>query len=502
MAQAYPTAGETDDSQEGQIRFSERYAALRGRVMREETDSSPHGPEQAFHGVWYDQLFSETGLCTDEGMPIRIVSPGWWNHGEGPDFKGAQIEFAGTVKTGDVELHIEHSGWRRHGHHLDARYDGVVLHVVLDAEPAREPPVTSLGRRVPTLSLGRFVSRDVLELGEAPDAGDFSCDGGALAPRGQCAAAAFGRDRIGAFLDFAGDWRTLTRARLLRERADRVGMDQAVYEAVLSACGFSRYKSHFRLIAQQLPYDRARQLARQDPLLLETALLQLAGLLPESLPEGTTAVPHFARLRALRRDHVPGLKKLPLSWRRIGVRPTNFPERRLAGAALFLSRTAPEGLAATLDRIWRAECSDKERCAEFEALFPAAMGFWASHCSWTGKKLARPMSTIGHARIQSIIGNVFIAAELALARQARNRSLEAEVFRFFCHFPKEAENRIIKDMTTRLFGRDPVPGLRFRRQQGLLQMHQDWCCSNPACVDCPVLPLLAAPTIAREQIPS
>ena len=265
---------------------------------------------------------------------------------------------------------------------------------------------------------------------------------------------------------------------------DFAGPDQAIYEAMLSACGYSHFKQHFRLIARQLPYDRVRQLALQDPMILEAALLQIAGLLPESLPEGTTAVPHFGRLRALRRDHLEGLRPLPLAWRRVGVRPNNNPERRLAGAARFLARTALDGLAETLEAVWREDLGSVARRRRFEELFPGAMGFWATHCTWTGKRLEKPVAPIGPSRVRAVIGNVFVPAALAMARQNRNRIKEERIHAFYAALPKEAENQVVKIMLPRLLAGHAKVRLDFRRQQGIIQIHQDWCQPNPSCHNC------------------
>ena len=237
--------------------------------------------------------------------------------------------------------------------------------------------------------------------------------------RGKCSElrAEAGPEALTKVVLLAGEWRMLHKARALRERMDHSGANQAIYEEFMYACGFGHFKHHFRAIARHLPYDRARQLALLDPLLLETAFLQIAGLLPENLPQGTTAVPHFARLRALRRDHLGGLRSLPLTWRRIGIRPANNPERRLAGAARFFTRTAREGLVDALEKHWRGNEKPLPRRRAFESLFPSATGFWATHCTWTGKKMKTPSAPLGSGRIRSIIGNVFIPAALALARR-------------------------------------------------------------------------------------
>ncbi len=465
--------------------FLEHYGLWLTPAAREQAPAEGV-PEHFLQCVWYDQLFASEGLATDEGCPLTVRSPGWWNHGAGPDFRDAQIVFGDTLKTGDVEVHLTHSAWEQHGHYLDHRYDHVMLLVVLADKAPAIPPRTSTGRRIPILLLRPHIDHALFEMAESMPSEEF--DVAIAAAPGQCAEVVRTRGvtPVTALLEFAGDWRMLAKARSIRARLERVGLAQVLYENFLAACGFSRYKHHFRLLAQQLPYDRVRQLARQDTLLVETAFLRLCGLLPDTLPEGTTAVPHFARLRALQRDHLAGLRSLPLSWNRSGVRPTNYPERRLAGAAFFLSRTAAQGVDVAFEELWRMDMSPKARREAFSALFPASLGFWSTHCTWAGKKLARPLAMLGEARIRSIVGNVFVPVALALARQRKDRALEERVFEFYALMPGESENRVTKDMMPRMFGEAAPKRLSFRDQQGLIQIYQDWCETNPSCQGCRV----------------
>jgi hypothetical protein len=267
---------------------------------------------------------------------------------------------------------------------------------------------------------------------------------------------------------------------------DRAGLAQAVYEDLLYACGFSHFKQHFRALARALPYERARQLTQRDPMLLEAALLQLAGLLPASLPEEATGMVHFARMRGLRNAELANLRALPLTWRRAGVRPINYPERRIAGVVLLIARTARQGLVETMMECWRAHDKPRAQREALEDLFPRAMGFWSEHCTWTGKKLQKRTQPIGGGRVRSIIGNVFVPAALAIARHERDRELEERVQRFFAALPAEPSNHIIDRMVPRVAPGAPLK-LTFQLQQGLIQMHQDWCEPNPSCRNCALL---------------
>lgn len=466
--------------------FSEAYAGPLSRPQTVREDPPRPVPENTIQCIWYDRLFREDELHVHDGRHIAIIAPGWWNHGEGPDFHGAQIEFNGRLFTGDVEIHLTHAAWYHHGHHLDPRYNRVLLVVVLQDAYPDPPPVTADGKRIPTLSLTPYLEHDIRELQQQITTEDYPY--GALETPGQCSALALekGPEALRHLVQLAGEWRMLQKARALRERMELSNPNQALYELFLAACGYSHFKYHFRAIARQFHYDRARQLARRDTQLLETALLQVAGLLPDTLPQGTTAIPHFARLRGLRNDHLPGLRPLPLTWRRYGVRPNNNPERRLAGAAMFLARTARDGLSEVLEQIWLEDLTVEKRRETFEALFPKYLGFWATHCTWTGKQMARPTAPLGASRIRSIIGNVFIPFALARARQGRNRRLEEAALAFFLAMPPETENEATRMMVPRLFGTTKKIRVDFCLQQGLLQIRQDWCETNPSCRNCSV----------------
>ena len=480
--------------------FREEYSLFRGSRFMVEDPACIRTPvsEHVVQCIWYDQLFSDRNLKTINGHSLKILSPGWWNHGEGPDFCGAQIEFNGKLCTGDVEVHIGNSAWRQHGHQFDSRYNEVFLEVLLEATPNMSSPVTASGRVVPVLVLSDFLEEEAGKIADRLTVDDYPYRTESIV--GQCSGLVkqFGTEFVANLIGLAGEWRVVSKARQMRERMDRVGAEQALYEAFLTACGYAPFKHHFRAMAQQFHYDRARQLGRQDPLLLEAALLQLAGLLPNCVASDASPPPHLEQLLGLRRDRLSTLRSLPLTWRRVGVRPNNYPERRLAGATLFVSRTAREGLLETLEAIWKEDYTPIKRRQAFEALFPTAtMGFWANHCTWAGSPMTRPSAPLGADRIRSIIGNVFIPAELAIARQGRDRRREEKVLQFFAALPREANNHVLKTMMPRILGEAADIAVTFRLQQGLLQLYQDWCASNPSCHECSVLRFLAPSQISQ-----
>jgi hypothetical protein len=466
-------------------RIAGEYASLlsaRADCVREERQPLR---EEAVQSLWYTQQGLPKRFKTDQGQRLKILSPGWWNRGEGPDFLGAQLEFNGRLKTGDVEVHLRHQDWNLHGHDRDPRYNDVLLHVVLDTDQPRDPVRTAAGRAVPALLLPNFLKHGLDQLTrnmhEQPRI--------TLPPQGRCAAwtEKGGGDALRQILELAGEWRLMFKARLLSERMHQVGLEQPVYERLLEACGYGPYKHEFLALARHVPYERARQLAQEDAHLLEAAYLHVAGLLPHAMTDNAPGKRHWERLQHLRHTHLSGLRTVAMAWNRSGVRPTNFPERRLSGVARFVARTAPAGLLDSLDQVWMEGGTPTQRRRAFERLFPCALGFWANHCTWGGKALSSPNAPIGAGRIRSIVGNVFVPAALAAARETRDRQREALVLAFFARLPQEPDNHITRRMLPRLFGAAKPPRMTFRIQQGLHQMFVDWCEPNPACHNCAVI---------------
>ncbi len=85
------------------------------------------------------KLLSDSGrvwTCTN-GDPVQILAPGIVNPHEGPDFTHIAVLYQGCVRIGTAEFHTYSSSWFDHGHAKDARYDDVMMHIVLvDDKPA------------------------------------------------------------------------------------------------------------------------------------------------------------------------------------------------------------------------------------------------------------------------------------------------------------------------------------------------------------------------------
>lgn len=123
--------------------------------------------EDFFHFLWKNLHFHLHELQTTAGDKVHIIHPGYANEGDGPDYRYAKIRLNDILFYGDVELHKKASEWRKHGHHKDNRYEGVILHVVLHDDLHRKEVTASDGQSIPTLELRSSLPESLARLWRA-----------------------------------------------------------------------------------------------------------------------------------------------------------------------------------------------------------------------------------------------------------------------------------------------------------------------------------------------
>src|SRR5436190_1530399 len=84
-------------------------------AFREDSGEIP--PERLLQQIWFHQRLLRDDLRTLDNRRVRVIHPGFWNKEPGPDFRRAVIQFEDAPAiVGDIEIDIQPSGWRGHGH--------------------------------------------------------------------------------------------------------------------------------------------------------------------------------------------------------------------------------------------------------------------------------------------------------------------------------------------------------------------------------------------------
>jgi hypothetical protein len=115
--------------------------------------------ERLLQYIWQFQHFNSHELKLRNGEVFTILHPGLYNENQGPDFQEARIRIGITLWVGNVEMHIQTSGWHKHLHEHDPNFTNVILHVVWEDDmPYDESsmPVFILQDRVPKLLINQF----------------------------------------------------------------------------------------------------------------------------------------------------------------------------------------------------------------------------------------------------------------------------------------------------------------------------------------------------------
>ncbi|MFQ5571003.1 MAG: DUF2851 family protein [Rhodothermales bacterium] len=433
-------------------------------------------PEALVQDVWQAQRFDAAALVTSSNEPVTILDPGTLNTDRGPDFTGALLRIGDTEWTGDVEIHTTSSQWFDHKHHLDALYNGVVLHVALHADIWTGGLLRADGATLPELILYPHLDtplRKLLYQFYTQPAQDIRC--------------ASGWARVSD--DLRDPWIHELALERMREKKDRLAaaylhapaLNALLHERLFAGLGYAKNAQPMTTLARRLPLSLARSLS--DPLDLEALHLGVAGLLPspaDLLDSDRVTADYVMDLRE-RFERLQLHMDIPVmartAWRFFRLRPANFPPLRIAQGLAWLT---PGGLLhhdplGTLVEAMHAPDPVEALCV---ALSATPGSFWATHVRL--EKATRPRDpSIGRSRLHALIANAVVPVLMLHAEQTSDTALESAVLDLLRQLPPE------KDEITRRF-----TALDFKLHdalaaQGLHQLFRTRC-SELRCLSCAI----------------
>jgi hypothetical protein len=393
--------------------------------------------------IWAAQSFPPEALTLEDGRRLRIVLPGRPGGGSGPDYRDAVVAIDGVEQRGDLELHVRAPSFYDHGHHEDAAYDNVVLHVVYAADGEAATRLHS-GRTVPVAAFAPWVATRSDELQQwlaAPPLWLEPCSD---------ATARLGKDGLASALSSEGRRRFALKVARLRELAATLGEEQALWLTLLDTLGSgSKDRAAWRRLAEVLPLSHLPSLVADLPergadAAIYAALLATAGLMmpPEDLAP------------FLPRPLSPALRG--------GSRPASRPERRLRALALLWSRAGGDLPLYARQTVFGAK------------------GLKQLAAAWTVADPLGGAALLGAGRARELLLNAvlpFAALDTALASKAEDllQKLPAA--------PAYGKTAFLEANLRRGdAGWRPKGALQ---QQGLLALVGDWC-RQGGCGRCPL----------------
>jgi hypothetical protein len=460
--------------------LAERFYVLDEDVVAvrvHEPGTRPDGvPEAMVHDLWQWQQFEREGLLTERGEEVSVIHPGLPNKGDGPDFSDARIHIDGVAWIGQVEIHLASADWYAHNHHLDERYNSVVLHVTLDADAWTGSLRRKDGSVIPEVVLAPRLNAPlralVYEFRTRERTGLPCSPAFAASPVAE----------IQGWVEALTLERLRDRSRMMEAaRKEGMSLDDVLYVRCFTALGYSPNARPMTELALRVPREVA--IALEDRRDLEALYLGTAGLLPSTarLVEADRATADYCMDLRDRFNHLARLHQLEQmsreAWQFGRMRPANFPTLRIAQAVHWL---LPGGLLHhdPARKLIRALRTSHPIRALRKVTAASAGPYWNEHVR-PEKRAAVVKVHLGSDRIDTLIVNVFAPWLLLMAEREGDPALRLEVRELL------GAVRPSSDEVTRQYEALGFVPRHAGDTQGLHQLHRTRC-SEGRCLNCPV----------------
>lgn len=464
--------------------------------------------EDFVQNIWNDQRFFDVDLRATDGRSISILKAGIWNSDEGPDFVRGEITVDGQLQIGDIEIHVKSSDWYAHEHHLNPKYNHVILHVVYLNDDINLRTRLQDGQRIPTLELLNLLDTPVGDLfDEAAAAKTEAVDSCRVAGKSL---------RIGPlksiFVDL-GQERLMEKAEAMKHLRIRMDFEQLLYEGIMEALGYIKNRESFRELARRVPFAALAGRANEE---IQAILLGVAGLLP-SQSQRSSDLDNSDRTFITRLESIWGAaeqakmrtRMVAEQWKFSGTRPPNFPTRRIAAISQLIGNCQESLMMVYLPIILQSAEADRKELGKLREqlvnkLTPVPSGYWIEHCDF-GKRMPQiGANLIGRQRALEIIVNKLMPMAMVWAEESQSTTLYEAVERLYGSCPKTQENSITKQIESQIFT-DSQPfkviSPNAKIQQGAIYLHKNFCTSR-LCDLCPIINGNATDDLGEETLES
>ena len=476
--------------------------------------------EKPLYQLWLKQEFNDT-LRTIDDREIEVLFPGEENSSNsGPDFKNAKIRIGNVIFVGDVEIDIDYSGWKQHGHNINSHYNHVILHVVLNNKHKYPYVYSKGGRKIPCLLLKDFVSADYVnairnqELTEPKIKSRLKCAGEAKAVD------YFVREKFIAELGMERFKKKMNRffhrllelkyldEKLLSEPKVNYDLppeyenkdfnredftkkelwEQLFYEFLFEALGYTKNKNSMRKLAELANLEFLRKIGKDDDFILkiQAVLFRVSGIFETPAATEDEAATEYQKELAKRWTELNGLYDSEYldetDWQFFKMRPQNFPTIRIAAGSSFVKRIIADNFVSSLINLIGSDISLTEMMKRLRSAFIIkSFGFWKNHFTFYKKAKTEIHYFVGLSRADEIIVNVALPI-LALYFQIFGLAEHfRKVLKIYNLYTQKSEYSLVDDIAN-VIGLENLTH-RTVFVQGMLDLYRSYCSKNK-CLEC------------------
>lgn len=409
--------------------------------------------------IWKHQLIQTTELRRHN---LQILNPGILNKNAGPDFFNAKVKLDNITWSGNIELHVKSSDWKKHKHTDNPAYNNIILHVVYE----KDVPLPELDQKdVPTLELKPLISSWVWEryydLYHNIKKKWIPCE------------RLLGKKHSFNTSNFIN--------RLATERLERKSMEifetlnyvrgdwnQTILICLFKSFGLKVNSLAFELLAKSISFSIIERIGN-NPIELESLLFGQSGLLDQmEAPDSYTT--HLKNQYNFLSKKFKISPINPVAFKFSKVRPINFPTIKIALLAQILSNRKRSLLT---DLIYE---KSYENLYNFFNL--QASTYWDTHYLLTKNSTLREKK-LGKESIHLILINFLIPFKFAYGSRLGIDSIKADSLELFEQVKAE-DNSI-----TKRWKQHNIIAKNALESQALIELKNNYC-SQKKCLNCAI----------------
>lgn len=443
--------------------------------------------ERHLQAVWLEQKYFKK-ITTEDGLPIKVLSPGIWNAEAGPDFLKAHLQVGNTEIRGDIELHLSQDSWYHHQHHQDKRYDNVILHVSFWRPSEKRAITTSAGNPIFCVFLKDHLTVSETRLLKLIDLDLYPYQ--RFVGNGRCANQLFSSlpdQKTLSLFRSASLWRLEQKYLHLQEKLG-INSDFLV-GGMAMALGFKHNAEAFLETYLQL-----KTLKYQDEYTLFSYALGICGFFNQPFLQRWSGSSFYKMLKNTFNKHFFSENLHRISLRLDKIRPANHPVRRLIVMAKLLVDKNIKDLQSRMNEEWH-HCRQLVPKIRWRTLWKKlieilpnyADDYWEHHYTFDTKSRAKSMTLIGNDLKKEILLNIYFPL-LYQEISKRNDAEEKKAFESFYAILPATKAKKTTYLTHRFFGNTNREHTLTHAdlQQGAYQIHKDFCIHYEAsCIGCP-----------------
>ncbi len=486
--------------------------------MRKPKDIS----ENELHKIWMKQSFTSM-LKTQSGDVVSVLSHGDRNvSASGPDFKNARLRIGNLVYVGDIEIDGDYSNWKSHGHNIDSKYNKVVLHISLTNNSNHHYIYTKDGRKVPTLTLERFLHKSVFDKANTAvhvnvdkQKGFIKC--ASMADTIEVTAkkefvAKLGVERFSKKCDRI--YQRLKELSYIAELKiseptiryslhpefvkkqftsedfkDKLLWQQLLYELLFEALGYSQNKEIMKKLARSIPLNFINnKINKTNFSAMESLFFNVSGLMPEvkNLPVEETS--DYTRELASQWGKISkdfdGERFSETDWHFFRIRPQNFPTVRIVGGIRYINFILSENLIGTIiKKLEEIKNLTVVVNSIRSLLILKSSGYWKTHYIFDLPAKKEIKYFIGFSRADEIIVNIILPFFMVYFDVFSKPELSKKILHIYNIYEQKSDNKITREVSDSL-GIGEVQKKTIY-SQGLIELYRTYCSKNK-CLDCEI----------------